>query len=1022
MDIICSKINSYTIYHTIFIFIFLLTAFCSTNSYSAAPDRNFSDQGSQEPRHSQEKLNAQELRDFKEFLREDRKMLRALHDGPNRGGLGLGTNTRARQDEVSMRGEANLGRPSRTNENLAEGPWLTTEAQQFVNIKKTAYLRGNNKTVNGIQMTSSFVAETATRVAVFFSAEACIAEVGFGLTGGGDASGNRSLPDCENAENTNRRMFVRALIDGQAVDPADVVFTVGNVQGVRSFIFTTTVAAGIHTVEMQWRVDPANRETNRRVIGYLRDASLLIRQGAVHSSGVGGLSVRTAPSGQTLNKADNIWMTIPDMMHAVRVPLGGVLTASFSAESYTSGDARMAVRALLDGAPMDPADMIFAKGSSPQSRAIHFIKQDINPGVHTVSFQWLADGVGEVHVADRSMVLAAATNITSTPTHPVIAINGVLDKVEQGLPQEPVPGLQLPIWIPPQGNGEVAVIVSGEVGSSNQADVELALEVDNVVVAHSTVTIAGDTNAVQNRSWIFDVKKLTPGLHGIRIVWAAKGAANSVAYMGDRTLSLVGEVAAMPDLAEAPNLGGGKNPYIQDGEPQTPDNIVGIEPVIGKRAVLVILWDADRPGQPDQNHPDYAPATIADSIFGASNSVRNYYEVTSGGRFTLENAGVMGWYDAKFDEASNYWNHPGVCQNGYNDGHKQRRSEAVLAAAEAGFAFSDYDTNNDGVVEPAELAIITLYPQNSNDGFGQARQSVNAPNASCQTVPLIADGVVVESVLECFGCTSDAYMITAHELAHQMLDLDDMYRPGQSVATRPAWKALMALPNPTGDVPSSSIVSPAYRLALGWVTPRIVEHSDSFESIDTKLGDTVYVLPHYNSTLRDEYFLLENRQQDMPGYYDEKLAGADTDDSGIGVWHVIEELDATSLLPIGVELQHWNNAGFFTMGRRGIRLLRPWTELTYKDFFIESGQLRRETSATYTLTDAFWSADDYTLVSAGCPFSNVPADTLLQGLNTLTWADCSASGYQVRFLSQPPVAPNSLDPDSTKMTFSVDVN
>ena len=115
-----------------------------------------------------------------------------------------------------------------------DSPWLATRAPEFVNIRKTVFLGkapGRDlEIVNGIQMTGSFVAaQPNTRVGVVFSAEAYVDQPG-------------------------KRMFVRALVDGVPAAPSNVVFASGTHQGARSFIFTTTVDAGIHTVEMQWLV------------------------------------------------------------------------------------------------------------------------------------------------------------------------------------------------------------------------------------------------------------------------------------------------------------------------------------------------------------------------------------------------------------------------------------------------------------------------------------------------------------------------------------------------------------------------------------------------------------------------------------------------------------------------------------------------------------------------------------------------------------------------------------------------
>ena len=76
----------------------------------------------------------------------------------------------------------------------------------------------------------------------------------------------------------------------------------------------------------------------------------------------------------------------------------------------------------------------------------------------------------------------------------------------------------------------------------------------------------------------------------------------------------------------------------------------------------------------------------------------------------------------------------------------------------------------------------------------------------------------------------------------------------------------------------------------------------------------------------------------------------------------------------------------------------------------------------FSVEDAFWSAIDYDLVSDDCPNLFGFPGLLIPLQNTLTWADCVASGYGVRFLCLPPAAPNEADPKSTKMFVRVSID
>ncbi len=923
------------------------------------------------------------------------------------------TDNRRAQGEFVVRTEPRLGQAARLVPSQDEGAWLATRAQQFVNIKKTGYFRGNYETTNGVQMSASFVANERSQVAIHFTAEACV-----GLA---PPVADTSFPDiasCTAIDGTDYRMFVRALIDGQPAAPADVVFAVSNVEGARSFIFTTEVGAGIHTVEMQWRVD-SSREAGRTVYGFMRNASLLVRQG-VDRQDKSTLRVKTPPSGATQKKDTAVWETIPQMTQTVNVPGQGVVTASFSAESFTTGKARMGIRALIDGVPMQPNDMIFAKGGQPQSRSVTFIQEQVPGGLHTISFQWLADGDGTVNVADRSMVVVGSPNPPNQSSHPVKALNGVQDVLNvPGL--QPVPGMSLGFWVPAKGNGEVAVLFSAEVGTDPDARLDLALMVDGAFMSDTITGMTTDDHPTEVRSFVFDAKKLTPGYHTATLYWAVSPPfAGKTAVMGDRTLVVISETADIPDLAEQTGLGVGRDVRYDDSNPPaliSPDHVdIGLAPVIGSRNVLVILWDADRPGEDNRLSSGYSVQGIDDNIFTLSTSTKAYFEFASGGRFTLFRAGVLGWYTNKLPEAGNYWNHPGsgVCAGNYSDGATQRASEAVQHAIDDGFPFGDYDADNDGVLRADELAIVNIYPQ--KDFSGRARQPVLAAQKGCggfaSNQPLVGDGVIIQDVVDCFGCNADNRMVTAHEIAHQALGLDDLYSDAPNPATHIQHKGLMAI----RDAKNTTVLNPAYRLALGWVTPIIVDQSGFQKLLDTKLSDRVFVLPRYNSTKADEYFILENRQQNVPLAWDRELDGiGNGDDSGIGVWHIVDEAADRFIPPIGVNSALWTAPPMPkvplvepTPGRQGIRLLRPWTG-------IDGGDL----NAIFSVEDAFWSSADYTLESKGCPLIAGMPGKLIPVLNTLTWADCSPSGYTVRFLSPPPAAPSAADAETTKMFVDI---
>jgi M6 family metalloprotease-like protein len=876
------------------------------------------------------------------------------------------TNSRvARQHEFGIRVEERLGKPVRHPDDAIrdEDPWLATQSHQFVNIQKSVFLGkapGRDlEIVNGIQMNGSFVAEHSdTQVGIVFSAEAYVNTPG-------------------------KRLFVRALVDGEPAAPSNVLFASGTHQGTRAFIFTTTVDAGIHTVEMQWLVDP-------EATAYLRTASLLIRSGRFLASAIGTLSVLTPPSGPNIGHDQPIWLDVPGVGGWIYVPKNGVLTASFSAESFVSAGKALALRALIDGAPGAPADVVFARGNAPQSRTMTFGAFGVLPGWHYVRIQWFAEAGGTATLGDRSLMLGAYASPPNQTTHAFISPPSGPSLPTIGNGFQPIPDMNVAVQVDPKGNGEAAVLFSGEIVAVKPAFALLA--VDDVLQNESIIELTDGTVAGQIKSFVFEAKHLPPGDHKLELWWAPESG--SVAQIGDRTMAVISERGFVPDLAEQRMFGSGK----RDKE----DNLHGLEPMIGDRDVLLVLWDPKRPGNPigldSPPGPDFilppgftgivTKGEVEHLFFGASDSADDYYRASSGGKFGIHNAGVVGWISALKDPDHYFDTHPGcdTSDDEYSNENQERWSEA-LKSADPFVNFQQFDRNSDGVVKPAELAIVVVIPQASL--FGTAHQEVLA--AQCPaSEPLILDGVRIVEVLEVFlnfNDSVDALNVACHELLHQMTGVDDMYDP-VPVATRAGRMSIMAARNCLPHL------DPAHKLAFGWVTPHLIDATDHYKLEDVKLSHTVFVLPRYNENPFGEYVLLENRQnnQFLAPLYDTQI-----NDSGIAVWHIVEDPAENSKIPRGVSTADWNGTDQ-TQVRRGIRLLKPW-------------QLIDEDGAVVDNISPLWDKADYPLLSADCPVIFIPSGGVAASLNTLSWADCTASGYDVRFLDLP----------AASMTLRIDV-
>ena len=769
--------------------------------------------------------------------------------------------------------------------------WKETQAPVFVNIPK---------------MSATFVAsEDKTNLAITFSAEA-------------QTSAN------------NKRMFVRALVDGQVASPGDVVFTQGSFIGARSFIFTDSVDRGVHTVEMQWLVDPGATAS-------VRNAGVLLRHGTGSSPG-NTVTLRTPPSGtdQTLVQA---WKPVPGTTISFYSQAGVEAVVNFSAEAFVVGaNKRLFIRALIDGAPLSPGDVIFAQRASLQSHRMSFGSRPLTGGWHTASIEWLVDAGGTATLGDRSVVVTAFTQGSNLRHDIVVPPSGPPVSTNSGV-WVPVPNLSALTPIPK--NGEVAVSFSGEVRTSTQAQLEMRLVV-NGTPSNETAVLALLGGPYETQSFTFDVKHVfsQASLIGLQLEWRAIGG---TIFMGDRAMELVIEPGLVPDLAEAPELGLG-NDEFPNGAP--------IEAAIGQRRLLTIIHKIPRVA-PNNIIPTVDAVT--DSLFG-STSAADYYDKISGGRFGLINAGVLE-YDSLKSE-SHYWDHDSFdcgqpMADGFAGGHAERWAEAITLAS-ADIDFASFDRDQDGIVQQNELAILIVCPQATPNGFTRNLEPY------CNGAPFEVDGVQIPQISEWFTSSATQWEIAAHELAHLILGLGDLYANNFNFNTEVGKLSLMG-----DNFFNTTHLDPVNKLALGWLTPYYAQFDGTATIHDVKVSESVVVLPRDQNGDGKEFFILENRIDT----FNDPLYDSATGLQGIIVWHSVESPTQSANPPACTPMATWNTVT--GNGRRGIRVLRPGISFA-------------------SSLPSSWDSGDYDLLDNGlaCP-------GVMPVKNALLWADGSASGWKV---------------------------
>src|SRR5262249_34156224 len=160
---------------------------------------------------------------------------------------------------------------------------------------------------------------------------------------------------------------------------------------------------------------------------------------------------------------------------------------------------------------------------------------------------------------------------------------------------------------------------------------------------------------------------------------------------------------------------------------------------------------------------------------GPGRSVARWFRENSHGKFTITNAGVLGWYDAD-KPAKHYWSEhehrsaKDYANDPWTGGHVEKWAEAIRKAAHE-FDFARYDANGDGVLSPDELGILIVIPQNSPFGTNRTPAGRELPDWE----PLKVGGVTIPVIAEVYAGKPVNLGTMAHELCHLFFGAPDMY-------------------------------------------------------------------------------------------------------------------------------------------------------------------------------------------------------------------------------------------------------
>jgi M6 family metalloprotease-like protein len=264
--------------------------------------------------------------------------------------------------------------------------------------------------------------------------------------------------------------------------------------------------------------------------------------------------------------------------------------------------------------------------------------------------------------------------------------------------------------------------------------------------------------------------------------------------------------------------------------------------------------------------PKRTPEFVRELLFGPGESVRNYFLENSYGKFTFKEAFISPWLTARDDPSTEDWNESSYEFLYYSP--IEKKSSWVVQQVEklTPFRFRNYDANNDGLVTSEDLGMYWIYP-GSDDARGRGFDPYPVP------VPSLSKGVALSMLIR-GGANASATTI-AHELAHQVLNLGDLYEDGVSKGVGPF--SLM-------DADYGNLfqhLDPWSKIKLGWIMPTLITRSGGYSLDAVERSPQAFILFNPDRGNK-EYFIVENRWPE--GSFEKKLPAR-----GLAIWHINEK-------------------------------------------------------------------------------------------------------------------------------------
>lgn len=665
-----------------------------------------------------------------------------------------------------------------------------------------------------------------------------------GLSGAIQSAGASNLAITVTAEMFGTAgAYLRARVDGQVSALTPLFMAPGQGRDdTRSFTFiVNNVSAGQHTVEIEWHTATTN------VAPSMRDRTLTMRS-ALSSSGEGRLVGNHSATTHTVSPSS--YNLIPGTNTVISTMQSGPLAITFSSDADVASG-RLFVQAVVNGVVVSDVLLAEAGGFARRAaRSYTFVTPALVAGTHTVELRARAEG-GAATIFSRTVSVAAAPSAAAqggmTAAGVQVAPTTVTSTAYVDLPH-------LTTSFSTSPGASTAVIETGGEVMVQGGRLFLRVLVDGVPVRPGNVNLVQNEPKFRAQSFSFALDNLTPGFHSVRVQAAVDGGAT--AHIGDRFVK----------VHHARRSGAA---FVQPYGAMRPKDATF--------ETLVICFDPLRPGEVRPSK-----AQIQNMFEGSDGgkSGRGWWAEASNQRMRSGLVRYLGcddgnWFIAPAGRQGNwYWD---------NSAYELMWQDA-LRAADPSFDFHARDLDRNNNVDPDELLVAIVRPQNG--AYGTTR-STSLPLDGVST-PM---GVHISDLyLSAFASNRTVGVgLIAHEFSHSLNAAQDIYSPCP----------------PETDAGSFSVMSwhgsathldPWHKLKSGFVTPDAITiptwttQTLSLPAVE-RGNHEVTVL--YDPARGDrEYFVVEARLgSDGTPTYDQPLG------NNVVVWHVIEDAATRAAFP-----------------------------------------------------------------------------------------------------------------------------